>query len=80
MSDSIQLPWPTFPEEFVIGELLQTSSEFQRFYREEREKIVRRIYWARDLTLSEGIDHRNTRIKWVWPKLVVVTTLVVPSD
>lgn len=63
MSDSIQLPWPTFPEEFVIGELLQTSSEFQRFYREEREKIVRRIYWARDLTLPEGIDHRNTRIK-----------------
>jgi len=80
MSDSIHLSWPTFPEEFVIGELLQTASEFQRFYREERKKIVGRIYWAQDSTLPKGIDYRNTRIEAGEQIIQVILLRRVPAS
>ncbi len=57
-SDSI--PWPTFPEDFVVGELLKSSKEFADFYKSERNKITAPVYWAKDLSLPVGIDYRCT--------------------
>ena len=57
-SDS--MPWPTFPEDFVIGELLKSSEEFAAFYKSERNKITAPVYWAKDLSLPAGIDYRAT--------------------
>lgn len=54
------IPWPTFPEEVVIGELLKSSKEFLAFYRAERTKIVEPVHWAQDLSLPVGIDYRST--------------------
>jgi hypothetical protein len=62
MSDPVQLSWPTYPEEFVIRELLKSSEVFQAFYQVERRKISGDVYWAHDPTMPEGIDYRSTRI------------------
>lgn len=56
-----RIPWRTFPEDFVIGELLKSSKEFQAFYEAERKKILQPIHWAEDQSLPEGIDYRVTR-------------------
>ena len=57
------IPWPTFPEEFVIGELLKSSKEFSSFYQAERKKIVKPVYWAKDISLPSGIRARSTRLE-----------------
>jgi len=54
------IPWPTFDEDFVVGELLKSSEEFAAFYKSERIKITAPVYWARDLSLPVGIDYRST--------------------
>lgn len=61
MNESLRLHWPTYPEDFVVSELLRYSREFQAFYQEERSKIVGDVYWAHDQTMPEGIDYRSTR-------------------
>lgn len=59
---SVTLPWPTFPEDLVISDLLKSSKEFQAFYQAERRKIVKPVCWAQDLSLPEGIDYRSTTL------------------
>jgi len=59
---SDMVPWPTFPEDFVIGELLRSSKEFLAFHQVERGKIVKPVYWVQDLSLPTGIDYRCTRL------------------
>lgn len=56
------IPWPCFPEELVIGELLRSSIEFRTFYQAERKKIVKSCYWAHNRALPVGIDHRSGRL------------------
>lgn len=56
------IPWPTFPEDIVIGELLRSSKEFLTFYQRERGKIAGTVIWAQDLSLPKGIDYRSTRL------------------
>jgi len=56
------IPWPTFPEDFVISELLKSSPEFSAFYSAERRKITKPLNWVRDLSLPVGIDYRSTRL------------------
>lgn len=62
MNKPLSLPWPTFPESFVIDELLKSSQVFQEFYRAERNKITQPIYWAKDVSLPEGIDYRFSKL------------------
>jgi hypothetical protein len=57
------VPWPTSPEDFVIGELLRSSKEFLAFYRAERGKIVKPVHWAQDLSLPPGVDYRCTKLQ-----------------
>jgi hypothetical protein len=59
---SDKITWPTFPEDYVISELLKSSSEFIAFYGAEREKITKPVYWVRDLSLPVGIDYRCTKL------------------
>lgn len=61
-SSTITIPWPTFPEEMVISEILASSREYQAFYSAERKKITKEVYWARDSSLPKGIDYRSTRL------------------
>ncbi len=63
MNNSTRLRWPTYPEDFVVSELLKSSREFQAFYQAERGKVVGNVYWAHDQNLPEGIDYRSTRIE-----------------
>jgi len=56
------LPWKTYPEDFVIAELLQSSKEFLLFYQNERMKIINRVFWAHDLSLPTGINYRATKL------------------
>ena len=58
-----KISWTTYPEKFVIGELIRSSKEFRGFYEAERKKIIKPIYWAEDLRLPRGIDFRTTRLK-----------------
>ena len=53
--------WPTFPEEVVVGGLLESSEQFRAFYQDQRGKIIEPLHWAQDLSLPEGIDYRCTR-------------------
>jgi hypothetical protein len=61
MNKPFKLPWPTFPESFVIDELLKSSQAFQDFYEAERNRIIQPIYWAKDASLPEGIDYRFSK-------------------
>ncbi len=61
MHESSLLPWPTFPEELAIGELIQNSEKFRGFYQGEREKIGGIIYWTQDSTLPDGIVARSRK-------------------
>jgi hypothetical protein len=54
------IPWPWFPEDFVLDELLKLSTEFAAFYQAERGKITKPVNWARDVSLPVGIDYRCT--------------------
>jgi len=56
------LPWKTYPEDFVIAELLQSSKEFFLFYQNERIKIINSVLWAHDLSLPIGINYRATKL------------------
>jgi hypothetical protein len=62
MNESVQLPWPSHPEDHVIGKLLKSSDRFRAFYQAERQKIVGDVYWAHDTNMPKGIDYRNTVI------------------
>ncbi len=42
----------TYPEKFVIGNLLNNSNEFKSFYQTEREKIKGQVYWAQSQLLA----------------------------
>ena len=59
---SDKIPSPTFPEDFVISELLKSSPEFVAFYGAERRTITKPVYWVRDQSMPEGIDYRSTRL------------------
>lgn len=52
----------TFPEELVIGKLLNSSKEFAAFYHAERRKIVKPVQWTQDPSLPEGVDHQATQL------------------
>ena len=56
------IPWPTFPEEQVVGGLLQSCPEFRAFYDAERGKVEDPLYWVEDESLRQGIDFRVTRL------------------
>ncbi|VVB72517.1 Uncharacterised protein [uncultured archaeon] len=43
-------------EKVVLGPLLRESVEFERFYKEEREKKIGLIWWFRDFDMLEGIE------------------------
>lgn len=60
--NSTQLPWPIFPEELVLGDLLKHSEAFRAFYQEKRDKITQEVNWAQDPRMPEGITARSTRI------------------
>lgn len=62
MDAPIQVPWPTFPEDVVLSDILKISPEFQRFYDGERSKITTPLFWAHEVNLPVGIDYRSTRI------------------
>ena len=62
MTDSVQLPWPVFPEDFVVGDLLRSSDQFRSFYDAERTKVGS-VYWARDSSLPEGVSFRSSRFQ-----------------
>ena len=55
------IPYTTFPEKYVIGELLRSSDKFNNFYQAERSRIAKPIFWAQDPSLPAGIDYRITR-------------------
>ena len=55
------LPWPTFPEEFAIGQLREESDRFAAFWIEERPKIGE-VHWAIDDSLPDGIWGRSSRL------------------
>jgi hypothetical protein len=57
------IDWPTFPEEQVVSGLLQSCPEFRAFYELERGKIQSPLYWAKDISLRQGIDFRMSRAK-----------------
>lgn len=78
MDAPINIPWPVFPEEMVLGDLLKTSPEFQRFYHEERSKITVPLYWAHEIDLPPGIDYRSTRIEEGSHSVSVVRLRYVP--
>ena len=52
------LPWPTYPERFVLGGLLRSSEIFNKYYVAERPKISEPLFWARDANLPTGINYR----------------------
>ena len=54
------LPWSTFPEAFVLRDLLSQSQLFHAYYHAERDKIGVEIAWAHGPKLPEGIDYRRT--------------------
>jgi hypothetical protein len=54
------IPWPTFPELFVLYDLLTHSLRFRTYYHAERDTIGSDLLWAQDSTLPEGIDYRRT--------------------
>jgi hypothetical protein len=54
--------WTTFPEEFVIEDVFDSSPEFRAFYEAERSKLDEPIHWVHDLGLPVGIDFRCTRL------------------
>ncbi len=57
-----RFPWPTYPEDYVLRDLLKDSALFRKFYGLERRKITRPVFWAKDVTLPDGIDYRSTRL------------------
>lgn len=56
------IPWPVYPENFVIKRLIEKSKLFKKFYSVERPKILQQIYWAEDIKLPVGINYRTTRL------------------
>src|SRR5262245_14809672 len=66
MTDGMGLPglicWTAFPEEFVIQDVFDSSSEFRAFYEAERSKLEEPVHWVHDPNLPEGIDYRCTRL------------------
>ncbi len=57
----IDIPWPIYPEEYVLADLLKSSKEFIAFYHAERiKKITVPIYWALDP--SHSYDAMITKI------------------
>jgi hypothetical protein len=55
--------WTAFPEEFVIQDVFDSSSEFRAFYEAERSKLEEPVHWVHDPDLPEGIDCRCTRLR-----------------
>ena len=74
MDAPISLPWPDFPEDEVIGELLKSSERFQAFYHSERPKAGE-IHWVLDTNLPEGIRCRNTKARFGGPEMLTVIRL-----
>jgi hypothetical protein len=60
---SALVPWPVFPEDIVLAELVRRSKEFVAFYEAERRKIAGEVHWARDVSLPVGIDYRTSRLQ-----------------
>ena len=57
------IPGIPFSEDDALGELLVSSKEFRAFYKAERDKVARKVYWSHSRDLGAGIRGRSTTYK-----------------
>jgi len=75
ISPTPNLPGPEFPENEVVGGLLETSSQFKSFYQDVRGNITQTIRWVLDKDLK---DTAYTRFVFDQEGRVIPLYIVLP--
>lgn len=77
---TVDIPWPTVPEEYALQNILTPGEPFQAFYKAERMKINEPIFWANNASLGGKTTGLAIRLPPLGTQVICLRQLPVRTE